>query len=203
MTKVFPNATTAALPSDPCCIINGCKDADPTVLTVWKKSLLLNCDGFTVFDAHGNLVYRVDNYISGNKAEIKMSLGDSWLVFDGETADNPRFLVKKNVNLLKTKCLAHVSSAPKHEEKMSSYEIEGSYAQRCCAVYDEKRRLVAEIKHKESPVRGVAFGTDIFRLIVQPGFDTALAMAIVILLDQMFGSSTSRRPRLSTNSFYR
>lgn len=31
-------------------------------LTVWKKSLLMNCKGFTVIDSCGNLVYRVDNY---------------------------------------------------------------------------------------------------------------------------------------------
>ena len=34
-----------------------------TSLTVWKKSLLPSCKGFTVIDSHGNLVYRVDNYI--------------------------------------------------------------------------------------------------------------------------------------------
>lgn len=122
----------------------------------------------------------------------KLSLGDTWLVFDGETADNPRFLVRKNLNLLNTKCLAHVSGCQKKSHVLL-YEIEGSYAQRCCAVYDEKRRRVAEIKQKEASVRGVALGKDIFRLVVQPGFDTAVAMATVILLDQMFGSSTSPR----------
>lgn len=40
------------------------------VLTVWKKSLLFNCTGFTVFDGKGNLVFRVDNYVAGNKSEI-------------------------------------------------------------------------------------------------------------------------------------
>lgn len=33
-----------------------------TSLTVWKKSLVINCKGFTVIDSCGNLVYRVDNY---------------------------------------------------------------------------------------------------------------------------------------------
>lgn len=31
-------------------------------LTVWRKSLLLSCKGFTVIDSSGSLVYRVDNY---------------------------------------------------------------------------------------------------------------------------------------------
>ncbi|KAL3833774.1 hypothetical protein ACJIZ3_008510 [Penstemon smallii] len=103
----------------------------------------------------------------------KLSLGDSWLVYDGETAENPRILVKKNVNLLKTKCLAHVSSTGGCQKPV--YEIEGCYSRRICAVYDDKRWRVMEIKPKESSVRGVAFGMDIFRLVVQPGFDIPLA----------------------------
>ncbi|KAJ6419666.1 hypothetical protein OIU84_029731 [Salix udensis] len=34
-----------------------------TLLTVWRKSLLISCNGFTVFNSCGDLVYRVDNYI--------------------------------------------------------------------------------------------------------------------------------------------
>jgi uncharacterized protein YxjI len=211
MTKVYPNAASP-LPKSSSNNGGSGESSEPNSaeLTVWKKSLLFNCDGFTVFDANGDLVYRVDNYMSGNKGEIvlmdasgtclltirrkRLSLGASWLVFDGETADNPRFFVRKNVKLLNTKCVACVSSAGNGRTKQELlYEIEGSYPRRCCAVYDDKRRRVAEIKQKEASVRGVAFGTDVFRLIVNPGIDTTAAMAIVILLDQMFGSSTAMR----------
>lgn len=61
MTKIYPNASSSS--SDEGKI-------DPVVLTVWKKSLLLNCEGFTVFDPHGNLVYRVDNYMAATKGHI-------------------------------------------------------------------------------------------------------------------------------------
>ncbi|KAL7148492.1 hypothetical protein ABFS83_06G181600 [Erythranthe nasuta] len=219
MTKVYPNAASPLPPAEPAAVtenFSGGKgdDRNPTVLTVWKKSLLFNCDGFTVYDARGNLVYRVDNYISGNRAgEVVLMdasgnslltirrrkklrlLGDSWSVYDGETAVNPRFSVEKNVNLVgggssKT-VLAHVAE----KNNASVYGIEGSYSQRRCAVYDGKRRQVAEIKQKEAPFKGVAFGTDIFNLVVQPGFDAAVAMAVVILVDQMYGSSSPRRRR--------
>lgn len=135
----------------------------------------------------------------------RLSLGDNWLVYDGETAVNPRFAARKHVNILNSKCLAHVSNYNKANEgsrrsggsspnsKNVLYEIEGSYTQRCCAVLDKKRRRVAEIKQKEA-VGGVGFGVDVFRLVVQPEIDAALAMTLVILLDQMFGSSR----RLST-----
>lgn len=210
MTKVYPNTTTAASSEvAPKPVSDG---QHVTALTVWKKSLLFNCSGFTVFDSKGNLVFRVDNYVSGNKGEIvlmdaagrpllsirrkRLSLGDNWLVFDGETGANPRFSVKKRVNLLNSRSLVHVSRSCGTSTSNSNgastaknviYEIEGSYAQRCCVVFDEKRRCVAEIKLKDA-VRGVALGVDVFRLVVQPELDPAVAMALVILLDQMFGS---------------
>lgn len=115
-----------------------------------------------------------------------MSLADSWVVYEGETGVNPRFCARKQMNLLKSKCLARVVEAM----GMGVYEIEGCYGKRCCAVYDEKRRIVAEIKRKEA-AGGLSFGTDVFRLIVQPQIDTTLAMALLVLLDQMFGSSST------------
>lgn len=119
------------------------------------------------------------------------------MVFPGETAVNPLFSVKKHVNLLNTRYLAHVSSgssggSPRSGKNSSMlYEIEGSYSQRSCAVYDQKRRRVAEIRRKEAPAGG-ELGGDVFRLLVEPQFDTAVAMALVIVLDQMFGSSSRR-----------
>ncbi|KAJ4979544.1 hypothetical protein NE237_010324 [Protea cynaroides] len=225
MTKIHPSssATGSGMPK------SVSDEQQVVVLTVWKKSLLFNCTGFTVFNAKGNLVFRVDNYISGNKGEIvlmddagkslltirrkRLSLvADTWLVYDGETTANPRFSVKKKQgSLSNSKSLAHVSpgcggnqgqgnggrgsgsgsgngkSSSDDEKKKLIYEIEGSYAQRCCLIYDESRRCVAEMRPKEA-VAGVCFGVDVFRLIVQPELDPTVAMALVILLDQMFGS---------------
>ncbi|KAF8040840.1 hypothetical protein BT93_B2919 [Corymbia citriodora subsp. variegata] len=234
MTKVHPNAAAAAAAAAraqapaPARSFSSLAYGKEDVLTVWKKSLLLNCDGFTVFDCKGNLVFRVDNYLAGNKGEVvlmdtsgkplltirrkRLSLSDNWHVFDGEAAANPRFTARKNGNILNNKSLAQVSngagagaggslsgssspsSAPSSPSSPSSswsprssrnvaYEIEGSYTHRRCTVYDATRRVVAEIKQKE------AVGSDVFRLVVQPGMDRTVAMAIVILLDQMYGSS--------------
>ncbi|XVE59526.1 hypothetical protein DITRI_Ditri05aG0053000 [Diplodiscus trichospermus] len=207
MTKVYPNAgfTGSHAISERTPKLSVGADTREAILTVWKKSLLFNCNGFTVFDGKGDLVFRVDNYMDGNKGEIllmdatgkplltirrkKMSLGESWLVYEGETLANPTLSVRKSVNILNNKCLAYVVSGNSNNRNIIMYEIEGSYSQRCCAVYDDGRRLVAEIKRKEA-VGGVVFGTDVFRLIVRPDYIRAdFAMALVILLDQMFGSS--------------
>jgi len=124
----------------------------------------------------------------------RLSFGDTWLLFEGEDESlKPLFTARKNVNILNNtnkKCLAHImsSSGTGNMKKEVAYEIEGSYAQRCCTFYSKNRRKVAEIKMKEGGAGGVAFGADIFRLIVQPDMDPALAMAFLILLDQMFGT---------------
>ncbi|KAL0923152.1 hypothetical protein M5K25_007200 [Dendrobium thyrsiflorum] len=173
--------------------------APPVTLTVWRKSLLFNCKGFTVFDAEGNLIFRVDKYDRYSKGEIilmdaagnplltirrkKLSLGKHWEIYDGEESANPRFSVKKHVNFLQPKSMAQVIRC----DGGLVYEVEGSYAQRCCALYDETRMAVAEIRRKEE-VGGVDLGLDVFRLVVQPGFDAAVAMAFVVLLEEMFGS---------------
>ncbi|RZC82652.1 hypothetical protein C5167_045437 [Papaver somniferum] len=202
MTKVYPNATTeiSKIPKQ-------ISDREVEVLTVWKKSLLFNCNGFTVFDTKGNLVFRVDNYRAGIKTEIflmdalgktlltirrkKLSLSDNWMVYDGENSVNPRFIVKKHVNFLTSKNLAHVISCTQGNNKELMYEIIGSYAQRCVGVYDNRKRLVAEIQRKEAKA-GVTFGGDVFKLIVQPQIDSTVAMSLVILMEQMFGSRRSK-----------
>uniref|UniRef100_A0A2P2IWZ2 Uncharacterized protein n=1 Tax=Rhizophora mucronata TaxID=61149 RepID=A0A2P2IWZ2_RHIMU len=38
-------------------------DGTSTSLTVWRKSLITSCNGFTVFNSKGDLAYRVDSYI--------------------------------------------------------------------------------------------------------------------------------------------
>ncbi|PWA82793.1 tubby C-terminal-like domain-containing protein [Artemisia annua] len=202
MTKVHPETIIPVQSSS--------TRKNPVVFTVWKKSLVFNCDGFTVYNSKGNLVYRVDNYVAGGNGEIvlmnasghalyticrkKLSLSDSWMVYDGETLVKPQFLVKKHLNRLNTKSLAYVTLTGSSEynnvnnNRNVIYEIERSYTQKCCVVYDDKRRCVAEIRRKEAKT-GVSLGGDVFNLVVQPLVDPNMAMALVIALYQMFGSS--------------
>ncbi|XP_078437357.1 LURP-one-like protein (DUF567) [Wolffia australiana] len=197
MPKVHPNATA----SGPSSLSRSRQEA--MALTVWRKSLLFNCDGFTVFDSSGDLVYRVDLYNSACRREIilmdaagvpllavrrkRLWFGDKWLVYEGEETRNPLFSVRKHVQLWQRNALAQIT--PRNLARGCGggiYDIEGSYTQRRCSIYDESRRVLAEIKQKEA-VKGVALSVDVFRLVVQPGFDSDVAMAIVILLEQMFG----------------
>ncbi|VVB12775.1 unnamed protein product [Arabis nemorensis] len=52
-------------------------DGEVFVLTVWNKSLMFNCNGFTVFDSKGDLVFRVDNYMHGNRGQVLLMDGSA------------------------------------------------------------------------------------------------------------------------------
>ncbi|XP_006663759.2 protein LURP-one-related 8-like [Oryza brachyantha] len=215
--KVHPNV---AVPEPPCIsagIVSQQQDQDqpPVVLTVWRKSLLFNCHGFTVFDAKGNLAFRVDCYdasssttsrrpelvlmdVAGNPLltirRKRLCLSDNWIIYDGdgEGASTPLLSVRRHLRrgLRASKALAHVtplsSSLPLPEE---AYVVEGSYGRRACAVRDARGDAVAEVRRKES------VGDDVFRLVAEPRLGAPLAMAIVIAIDEMFrgGSSLLRR----------
>jgi len=205
--KVHPNVAVPYLGQPPA----AAADEEPVTLTVWRKSLLFNCRGFTVFDASGNLVYRVDSYASDSRAEVVLmdaagravltvrrrkviGLGaDQWLVYPGEeTRQPPLYAVKRAAQYMRggVKSMAHVapcSGAAGGKRAGGGYEVEGSYLRRCCTVYDERRRAVAEVRPKE------AVGSDVFRLVVQPGTEVSLAMAVVLALDQMFGKPSLLR----------
>ncbi|KAK9153395.1 hypothetical protein Sjap_000875 [Stephania japonica] len=201
MPKVHPNLSSASLATKGQAV-DDVPQAE--VLTVWNKSLLFNGKGFTVFDSKGNLVFRVDSYASLTKSsdillmdatgsplltirrKQRLGLGDTWGVYEGEETRTARFVVKKHVSIRSAKSLAHVTCSS--SGAAAAYEIEGSYARRCCAVYDGERRCVAEIKRKEAAVGGVSLGVDVFRLVVHPEIECSVAMALVVLLEQMFGS---------------
>ncbi|XP_030474969.2 protein LURP-one-related 17 [Syzygium oleosum] len=185
--------------------------------TVWRKSLLINCNGFTVIDSRGDIVYRVDSY-GGRPREVVLMDGagksvltlrrlkkllarpDDWLVYEGEDRDNgpsykssklsrkkPICCVRRRVGILRaaSNAIAYVCRAM--PGKAREYVIEGSYANRSCKVLEESSRdVVAEIKRKEASPGGGSFGTEVFSLVVRPGFDCGFAMALVLLLDQMF-----------------
>ncbi|KAJ7952240.1 Protein LURP-one-related like [Quillaja saponaria] len=183
-----------------------------TSLTVWRKSLLMSCKGFTVIDSDGNLVYRVDNYIgrpeevilmdaSGNsvltmrRRWVKLGLVDSWNVYEGEMGNHckatksskaPSCWVRKKVNIFHSNpnVLAYVYREA--SDKQYAYVIQGSYAHRSCKVLDESKRVLAEIKRKEAMTGGISFGIEVFQLVVHPEFDAGFAMGLVLLLDQMF-----------------
>lgn len=96
MRKVHPGACVTETAWD--ASASAASAADAVVLTVWKKSLLPNCIGFTVFDTkRGNLVFRVDNYIAGNKDHILLM----------DAAGTPLLTIRRKVRLSSPYLLRH------------------------------------------------------------------------------------------------
>ncbi|KAE8662691.1 hypothetical protein F3Y22_tig00113156pilonHSYRG00064 [Hibiscus syriacus] len=154
---------------------------DPyTSLTVWRKSLVISCNGFSVIDSYGDVVYRVDNYTGRPKELVLMDgLGKSILAMQRsrtvgfmaclrrEVGDHctstkePIFYVKRCINILhgNPNVLAYVYRC-RSSEKGYAYMIEGSYSHRSCKVVDQTKRVVAEIKRKDAIIGGVSFGVE-------------------------------------------
>ena len=126
----------------------------------------------------------------------KITLVDSWGIYEAKDTNGdtkipkcPTWYMRKNLkmNILSTKSdiLAYVYSGS--FDKKNSYIIKGSYKCKSCKiVHVPLNKTVVEIKRKEVRTKGVRFGSDVFDLVVNPGFETGLAMALVLLLDQMF-----------------
>lgn len=202
--KVHPNAAAASL-----AVPAAEEKGEAVSLTVWRRSLLFNGKGFTVFDSNGNLVFRVETYARGSPREVvlmdadglalltvrrkKLSLAEEWLVYDGDGDELAprRFTARRNMSLLPTKSLARLSPPRSLDGTGCRYDVEGSYAGRSLDMFactswasgGNQRRRVATVCRKEAAV-----GLDVFRLMVEPDFEPALAMAVVILLDQMNAS---------------
>lgn len=182
-------------------------------LTVWKKSLVFNCKGFTVFNSDGNLVFRVDKYPSDPKHKVvlmdaagmvlftmrrkKLSLQNEWRGFLGEfsrDAQTPSFVVKRSPFLLVfRRRLAEVymcSSVESNKKKkpQSDYRVEGCYAKRSITILNSFNEVVAEVNSKQ--VRSdIRLGGDVFNLTVRPGYDQAFVMGLIIILDRIMPSS--------------
>ncbi|KAL8139409.1 hypothetical protein V2J09_005430 [Rumex salicifolius] len=184
---------------------NGYTYEEETHLTVMKTSIFFAGDGFTAHDCHGSLVFRVDTYGGPDTRDhrelvLMDSLGHSLLTLrrkrpslhqrwegfagEGEDGSKPIFSVRRSsiIGRASTNVTVEMYGSP------AEYQIEGSFAKRCCMVYDAgDRAVVAEIRRKVDVTTNVVLGRDVFLLCVKPGFDSAFAMALVLVLDQIGG----------------
>lgn len=133
--------------------------------------------------------------------KLGMLESSTWFVYKGEvgeycsrdrkrggTSKRPIFCIRKHMyNILNGNpqhVLAYIYRGA--SDNRYAYVILGSYKHRSCKVLDASNKVVAETRKKEAINGGVSFGVEVFQLIVQPGFDPGFAMALVLLLDQMF-----------------
>ncbi|XP_074574931.1 protein LURP-one-related 12-like [Curcuma longa] len=179
-------------------------------LTIRKTSLFFPGDGFAAYDhATGDVVFRVDTYDrSGSPAfadrQILLmdpsgepiltlrrkwpSLHQRWEAFLGERKEGqrPLFAVRRS------SIFGGDRGGFAVEVESDEYRIEGSFSQRCCRLLYEgggggRAVVMSEIKRKVDALSHVVLGRDVFSLFLQPHCDSAFAMGLVVVLDQITG----------------
>ncbi|KAJ0880309.1 putative tubby-like protein [Helianthus annuus] len=173
-----------------------------THLTVMKTSLFFAGDGFSVYDSHGQIVFRVDSYgpDSRDAGELVLmdpngrclltvrrkrpSLHQRWEGFlgDGWEGKKPIFSVRRSSIIGRSNMTVELFG-----ERTEEYQIEGQFANRNCTIYDSAKETMAEIRRKVDATTNVTLGKDVFLLTLKPGFDGAFAMGLVLVLDQING----------------
>ncbi|KAK2974411.1 hypothetical protein RJ640_021267 [Escallonia rubra] len=112
------------------------------------------------------------------------SLHQRWEGFLGEKTEGqkPIFSVRRSSIIGRSSVTVEMCGNPGEE-----YQIEGSFAQRCCTIFNAGKEAVAEIRRKVDASTNVVLGKDVFTLSLKPGFDGAFAMGLVLVLDQING----------------
>ncbi|XP_066334722.1 protein LURP-one-related 8-like [Miscanthus floridulus] len=199
MAKVHPNAVS---PPEPGGATGGPAlaaaegDEPPTVLTVWRKSLLLNCDGFTVFDARGDLAFRVDCYAGWSRRAADVVLMDArgkplltvrrktrlglaercWVIYDGD-ADADADADKRATPLLSVRrhAAGRLLGATSASKTLARVATPGAVASAASAYvvegsYGRRACTVRDAARGGAVVAEVqrkeAVGDDVFRLVV-------------------------------------
>ncbi|KAL2539318.1 Protein LURP-one-related 12 [Abeliophyllum distichum] len=175
---------------------------DETHLTVSKTTLFFAGDGYTAYDCKGELVFRVDSYGSDARDTDELVLMDAsgrclltvrrkrpslhqrWEGFVGERmeGEKPIFSVRRSSIIGRCNVAVEVYTNPVEE-----YQIEGSFANRHCTIFNAEKEIVAEIRRKVDASTNVVLGKDVFVLSLKPGFDGAFGMGLVLVLDQIDG----------------
>ncbi|KAE8098962.1 hypothetical protein FH972_016981 [Carpinus fangiana] len=156
----------------------------PAVLTVWKRSSMSfqGTDGFTVFDHHGRLAFRVDNY---SRKSCCITGGGGLVLMDG--AGKALLTLKPQRHSSKDDVEAIVVMGHGQSDQTPDFRIEGCFRRRNCKIKSSSTgQMVAKIARKRVNNK-ILLGDDVFTLAVQPGFDTQLVMAFVIILDRICG----------------
>ncbi|KAA8517581.1 hypothetical protein F0562_017789 [Nyssa sinensis] len=167
-----------------------------SVLTVWKRSSMSfqGTDGFTVFDKHGRLAFRVDNYTRKNPCVtggLILSMQCQWNGYRGEDGAKCRvFAMRRRSALIhgsskniEAEVFMGVATKESHDGT-PDFRIEGSFRRRKCKIKSGSGELVAKIARKRVNST-ILLSDEVFSLMVQPGFDPELIMAFVIILDRI------------------
>ncbi|XP_034707362.1 protein LURP-one-related 4-like [Vitis riparia] len=196
MAKVHPQMP-AAVPPRPPPPSDSCITSRRETFTLWMKSLLIQGNGYTVFNSDGEIVYRIDNYDKKCSSEVylmdlqgkvlftilqrKLHVFGRWEGYkcNGSKADSqkPCFQVRKHCRILGGGSSCEVTVRP-NEAQSCYYRIQGLAGKSTFKIVNSEGGVMAEVKQKQTS-SGVVLGDDVLNLVVEPHVDHSLVMALV------------------------
>ncbi|PIN19584.1 hypothetical protein CDL12_07726 [Handroanthus impetiginosus] len=170
------------------------------IFTVWMKSLVINGNGYAVFNSKGEVVFRVDNYQTRHSSEVllmnfngdvlfsikrkKLLVFRSWevhKVINSEfNEEGEWFKVKRKCSLFGRDISCDVILGCNNKRRESCYKIVGLEGKSTLKIMDNEGRVLAEMTQKQSS-SGVCLGDDVLSLTVEPQIDQSLIMALVMV----------------------
>jgi uncharacterized protein YxjI len=70
--------------------------------------------------------------------------------------------------------------------------IDGCFEKRCCRVTDGKGKIVAKISRKKTSGKTpVMLSDDVFSLILHPGVECQIIMALLVIMDRICHTSST------------
>ncbi|KAL8200896.1 hypothetical protein R6Q57_012235 [Mikania cordata] len=174
--------------------------------TIWMKSLVLNSNGYTVFDSTGEVVYRIDNYDSKSRSEVYlMDLRGNivctilrkkllrmlglWDCYNSDKdCSRPWFRVGKTFGLFKNSWVYNVLVGNNNEQgkhitsscSSNHHKMEGLVHSLEFKIIDGEGQVAAVVERKRSSL-GVVLGEDVLCVTVEPHVDCIFVMALVAI----------------------
>ncbi|KAK9053153.1 hypothetical protein SSX86_029783 [Deinandra increscens subsp. villosa] len=167
--------------------------------TIWMKSLVLNSNGYTVYDSRGEVVFRIDNYDSKCRSEVylmdlygnivctilrkELLRSGLWDCYSDKDSSRPWFRVGKTFGFFKNNSVYDVLVGTNKGQSISgpNHKMEGHVNSLEFKIIDGEGRLAAMVQRKRSSLGGVVLGEDVLCVTVEPQVDHIFVMALVAI----------------------
>ncbi|KAI3710851.1 hypothetical protein L2E82_40645 [Cichorium intybus] len=191
MARIHPCIPTSSSPSSFC-------SNERETYTIWMKSLVLNSNGYTVYDSNGDVVFRIDNYDSKCSNEVylmdlrgnvvctilrkKLLRFGLWACYNDKDSRKPWFEVGKTCAFFKNDSVYDVLVGSNETGSVSGskHKMEGSLHGLEFKVTDMGGRADAKVERKRSS-SGVVLGEDVLLVTVEPHVDHIFVLALVAI----------------------
>ncbi|KAJ0811117.1 putative tubby-like protein [Helianthus annuus] len=188
MAKIYPGKPASS--SSSC-------STERETYTIWMKSLVLNSNGYTVYDSSGEVVFRMDNYDSKCRSEVylmdlrgnivctilrkKLLTSGLWDCYNDKDSLTPWFSVRKTFGFFKnSSSLYNVLVGTNEEQSSNHHKMEGSVHSLEFKIIDGGGQVAAVVERKRSS-SGVELGEDVLCVTVEPHVDHIFIMALVAI----------------------